>query len=309
MRLELDSSSRAFIDLAKTGRRGWQAAVLTILLVVLLSVLGTSLMLTFTGWSIYLKHVHLADVGTTVVSGAANPLVCIFGLWLACKIILKRPFLSLVSTDLTFSVRRCFVGAALYLPANLLGIAAMSLYISTRYGAWTIPLDHFERPAASAIFAAVVAIIAIPFLAFAEELFFRGWLTQTIGQHVRMPALAAALVAILFAAFHTQYDLKIKTLMLATSLGLSALCLRDQRLELAIGAHSTMNICVVLKLLLFTGPVHHMQVATTITTYDWISLAILKGALPLGAMYGVLQITGGWFSPTEPLPAKLPASG
>jgi hypothetical protein len=56
------------------------------------------------------------------------------------------------------------------------------------------------------------------------------------------------------------------------------------RFELAIGAHSMMNICVVLQILLFTGPLPHVQTSATVTTFDWLFLVILKGALPFALM-------------------------
>jgi uncharacterized protein len=292
-----NDSSRAFIDLAKMGRSGWRTVALTILLIAFLSILSTLVTLIFTGWSVYFKDFRIVDAGNAIVSGAANPLVCVFGFWLACKRILRRPFRSLISTDLTFSARRCLLGAALFLLANVLSLMAITLYASMRYGAWMIPFGHFEWPHSSQVFGAVAAIIGIPFFAFAEELFFRGWLTQTLGQYIRVPMVVVVLVAMLFAAYHTQYDLQKKTLMLVGSLGLSALCLRDQRLELAIGAHLMMNICVVLQILFFTGPLPHVQTLTTVKTFDWLSLVILKGALPLALMYWLLQKTTGWYVP------------
>ncbi|MFT4510597.1 CPBP family intramembrane glutamic endopeptidase [Caballeronia sp. 15711] len=140
-------------------------------------------------------------------------------------------------------------------------------------------------------------LIVIPFLAFAEELFFRAWLTQTIRHYIRSTIIVVALVAVLFAAYHTQYDLREKMLMVVSSLGFSALSLRDQRLELAIGAHSMMNVCATLQVLFFTGPLPQAQVPATML--DWCTLVILKGALPLVLMYGVLQKTGGWSAPTD----------
>ena len=189
------------------------------------------------------------------------------------------------------------LGAMIYLPANALGLTAMSLYSSIRYGAWISPLGHLEWPSSGGIFGAVAAIIAIPFFAFAEELFFRGWLTQTLGQFIRVPLVVATLVAVLFAIYHAQYNVQQKMLILVTSIGLSALCLRDQRLELAVGAHSAMNICVALQLLLFSDS--HLPGSVTATTLDWLFLVSLKGVLPLGLMYWLLQITKGWFSPVE----------
>lgn len=298
MRSKFDSSARAFINLGKMGRSGWRTAISTIFLIASLGLLSTLVTLIFADWTLFFRNLRAIDVGNIVISGAANPLVCIFGFWLACRTILRRPFRSLISADLTFSIRRCLQGAAVYLCTNVLGLFAMALYASVRCGTWIFPFGHFVWPRSDQVIAAVFAIIAIPFAAFTEELFFRGWLTQTLGQYIRAPMVNVTLVAVLFAAYHTHYDLKLRTLMLVSSLGLSALCLRDQRLELAIGAHTMMNICVVLQVFLFSGPPPGMRGLTVVTTFDWLFLVILKGAVPLALMYGLLQVTRGWFAPS-----------
>lgn len=298
MKLE-DGFSRAFIDLARMGRTDWRAAVLTVALIAFLSVISNLPVLLFTGGSLYFRNYPIANAVKDIAHAATNPIVSIFAFWLACRKILRRPFRSLISIDRTFSFRRCLLGAALYLPVNVIGLAAMSLYASMRYGAWTVPFHHFEWPHGSGIIAAVLAIIGIPFLAFGEELYFRGWLTQTLGQYIRVPVVVVAIVAVAFAAYHTQYDLRGKMLMVISSLGFSALSLRDQRLEFSIGAHSMLNTCVVLQTLFLTGPMPHFQTSATVTTFDWFVFTLLKGALPLALMYWFLQKTKGWFTPVD----------
>jgi uncharacterized protein len=175
---------------------------------------------------------------------------------------------------------------------------AMSLFFSMRAGAWLVPFRHFEWPHhKDQIVASIGMLIVIPFLAFAEELFVRAWLTQTLRHYIRSTITVVALVAALFAAYHTQYDLREKMLMVVCSLGFSALSLRDQRLELAIGAHSMMNVCATLQPLFFTGlrPRAHIPA----TMLDWCTLVILKGALPYALMYALLQKTSRWFAPAE----------
>jgi uncharacterized protein len=241
---------------------------------------------------------HIPDADKTVVFGVVEAAVGIFVLWLACEKILQRPFRSLISTDVTFDVRRCLLGAALYLPANALGLIAMSLFFSIRAGAWLLPFRHFEWPHHNdQIVASMGMLIVIPILAFSEELFFRAWLTQTLGHYIRFPIIVVALVAVLFAVDHTQYDSREQMLIMVCSLGLSALSLRDQRLELAIGAHSMMNVCATLQPLFFTGlrPRAHIPA----TMLDWCTLVILKGALPYALMYALLQKTSRWFAPAE----------
>lgn len=299
--------SFAFIDLARMGRTDWRTVALTILLVKFLSILFVMISLIVAVSPTFFKHplFHIPDADRTVIFELAEAAASIFGFWLACKKFLRRPFRSLISTDMTFDIRRCLLGAALYLPANALGLVAMSLFFSMRAGVWLVPFRHFEWPHHNEqIITSIGVLIVIPVLAFAEELFFRAWLTQTLRHYIRSTVAVVALVAVLFAAYHTQYDLREKMLMVVCSLGFSALSLRDQRLELAIGAHSMMNVCATLQSLFFTGPLPHAQVPATML--DWCTLVILKGALPLVMMYGVLQKTGGWSAPTD---ARLASPG
>jgi membrane protease YdiL (CAAX protease family) len=287
---------RAFIDLAEMGRTDWRSIALTIVLVVSLSIPAN---LTAALVQIVFLHrfVSISDVFKAAVFHVAIVVACILALRLICRKILRRPFRSLISTDLTFKIRRCLLGAALCLPAQVGSLVIFSLYFSMRTG--SVLLRHFEWPHDIAqIEATIPMIILIPFLAFIEELFFRAWLTQTLGHYIRSTIIVVALVAVLFAAIHTQYNFWQKMQVLVDSLGLSALSLRDRRLELAIGAHSMMNVCVTLQALFLTGPLPFVDHAIT-TTLDLWSIAILRGAIPYALLYGLAQITGAWFVPAE----------
>lgn len=292
MKLENDTS-HAFIDLSKVGRTDWRSVALTALLVKFLSFAIAMISVIAVVSANFSRH-GLFHIFTSVIADLADAVAYIFGLWLACKKIIRRPFLSLISTDMTFDIRRCFLGAAVFLLSNTFSLAAISLFFSMRTGTWLIPFHHFEWPRYNdQIVESVGMSMVIPFLAFAEELVFRGWLTQTLKRYIRAPIIVVALVAVLFAAYHTQYGLREKMLMTAYSVGLSVLSLRDQRLELAIGAHSMMNVYATLQILFLTGPLPHTPIPET--TLDWCALVILKGALPFAVMYGLLQRTGGWF--------------
>ncbi len=289
--------SYSFIDLAKLGRTDWWAPALTLLVIALISVLSTLSVLAFTGWSVYFSHFNAAaQIKGLLTSGGT--LVGVVGFWVSCKYVMRRPFRSLISVDLTFSVRRCLFGAALFLPINLLALTALTLYASARYGTWMIPFGHLRVPDSGQIFTAAAEIIAIPFLAFSEELFFRGWLTQTLRQYVRVRFVIVAIVALAFAVYHTRYDFHMKALLFAASFGLSGLSLRDQRLELAVGAHTMLNICVVLEMPFFTGT-WHTQASAPVMMFDWVFLVLLKGALPFALMYWFLQKTSGWITPNR----------
>jgi uncharacterized protein len=297
----MKAKSYSFIDLSRLGRTEWWASVLTVLFIAIVGILlnlGFGIAL---GGSIYMRNLHFATVIGNGVPGATDAIVAILGFWLACKFVLLRPFSSLISTDLKFRIRRCLFGAALYLLLHFITIAAVSTFLSMRAGVWLIPFRHFVWPHADKVFVTLLTIVTIPFLAFSEELFFRGWLTQTLRQYVRFPVAVVVIVAVVFAAYHRQYDFHGKIEIFAASLGYSVLSLRDQRLELSIGAHTMLNICVALHNLFFPGPffTHIASVPSHITfgPLDWFALAAIKGALPFALMYWSLQKTKGWFTP------------
>jgi uncharacterized protein len=292
------NSSRAFIDLAKMGRTDWRSVVLTILLVWFLCI-PMGLIAVFQ--QIFFAHrlVHVPDGVKTTVFHVVNAGAFIFSLRLICKKILRRPFRSLISTDLTFDIRRCLLGAALCLPANAVSLVAFALFFWMQVG--TPLFRHFEWPHHDQIVASMGALVVIPFLAFVEELIFRAWLTQTLGQYIRSTMLIVASVAIVFAAAHTQYDLLGKVQIMVDSVGLSALSLRDRRLELAIGVHSMMNVCAALQALVFTGVLPHVQ--SPVTALDSWSIVILRGVLPYALMYWLVHKTAGWFAPADSCPA------
>ncbi|MDP9651824.1 CPBP family intramembrane glutamic endopeptidase [Paraburkholderia caledonica] len=99
-------------------------------------------------------------------------------------------------------------------------------------------------------------LFGVSFFAFGEELYMRGWLTQTLGQYIRVPVVVVIIVAGSFALLHTQYAWLIKFEMFLTGLGFSVLSLRDRRLELAVGAHSMANVWAGLKGIIYTGQQH-----------------------------------------------------
>lgn len=295
-----NSSPNAFIDLARLGRTGWRGDAYTFLLLKFIALVFSLSSLIAVNWGYFSEHRPFPtnDANENLLFTVVDAAACIFGLWLACKRILRRPFRSLISVDMMFDIRRCLLGAALYLPVNAIGLLAISCFSSLRAGTWLFPFQRFEWPHHNdQIAASMSMLIAIPMLAFSEELYFRAWLTQTLGRYIRSTTIVVMLVAVAFAAVHSQYDLRMKVLILVNSFGLSALILRDKRLELAIGAHAMWNICATLQTLFFTGPLAHTH--TQVTTLDWAILVILKGILPYAVMYGLLQRMGGWFAQSD----------
>lgn len=308
----INDSARAFIDLAKLGRISLWAIVLTLLLIISINAVSALGILAFSPANVqsaFYKNFSIINELESSFTGAAG-IGGIVGSWLACRFILHRPYVSIVSAGLKFNIPRVLLGMALFLPAFAVSVIAGSVYFWARYGTWHTPLGGFNlNPHVvgfGPIFSLFAGPVAIGVLAFGEEQFFRGWLTQTLGQYIRVPAVVVIIVAVLFAVYHTQYDLPVKAVMLFNSIGFSVLSLRDQRLELAVGAHTMLNTCVAMLIPTFFVSAHpHVNLPNafymshTVLILDIIVFALIKGALPFALMYWFLQKTNGWFEPNR----------
>jgi len=298
-----NDSARAFIDLARLGRTDWRALALTILILVCLGVVANlgALILPIPGMqafrNLYFHHFSFSLAAQNLLTTAGGP-VGVLGFWLACKFVLRRPFASLISADLRFSVKRFLLGGGLYLAVYAISLVVMCIYAGLRFDVWSSPIGHFEfqvDPHGNRILqtlSALFLMLGVSFFAFGEELYMRGWLTQTLGQYIRLPFVVVLIVAGSFALLHTQYTWLVKFEMFLTGLGFSVLSLRDRRLELAVGAHSMSNIWIWSKGIIYTGQQHF---DFHISFQDYIVFDLIKTALPVALMYLVLNVTNGWF--------------
>jgi uncharacterized protein len=235
------SDSFAFIDLARLGRTDWWSS-----LKALIKIVFWWLACCFVA-AIPIKLRHLPVGSADVLALAAVAVGWTLGLRGALKS-QRRPFLSLVSTDGRLRLERCCLGAALWLVGALIPAGGWCLYKSITAPAELVAaLRHFSLPHASLLAATLLCIALIPIQAAAEELVFRGWLTQTLGQFLRSPPLLVFVVAIVFAlghgSTHGRYALLTYAVM---SVGASMLTLFDQRIELAIGIHTANNVLALL---------------------------------------------------------------
>jgi uncharacterized protein len=137
---------RMFINLAEIGRSDWRSVVLTFLLVRSINLLFAATSAIVVTSSTFLEHgiLYIPSSLRKTIFEVVDAIGYIFGLWLACKKIMKRPFRSPISTDMTFDIRRCFLGAALYFAANAISFMTISLFTSMRAGAWVFTPRQFE---------------------------------------------------------------------------------------------------------------------------------------------------------------------
>jgi len=244
--------SRRYIDLARLGRTDWRCGLGGLGRIVIYSVAG--LIAGFIGSGLVIVIViavrpvlgsgaylgTLAPVAMTVAA-AGMTWMMIKGVQHAVTLSQQRPLWSLYGNVNGLSVPRIAIGLGI----ALIGEAAIlqgSAWISGDNVGW------FDWPASEMATLSCLANLALVLIqASGEELIFRGWLTQSLGQVVRSRFALTLIIALLFALSH-GFSHGIFTLpyFMIASLEFSALSLRDGRLELAIGAHIAHNWLSVL---------------------------------------------------------------
>jgi hypothetical protein len=223
----------AFIDLAGLGRNTAWSYIATLLRIVLLPmvflVLAMISLIAVSG-----ARWQRGTTATGVVIALAVAAVIIAGLALAWGVARshRRPWRSLIAADLRLDWRRLAIGA---------GVEAALLGLTIALGHW---LAGQPWPSGSSVpLPALAAILLlIPFQAASEEMLFRGYLTQALGRLSRHRIVIVLVVGVVFGALHLDaYGALTLPYLLSLSLIFSLVSLRDERLELVIGAHTANN--------------------------------------------------------------------
>jgi len=261
-----------FIDLAALGRNTWRSYVATLLRVIFLPLAFLALVvagLFFVDAGPLLRD---SEVPTSVIALATGSVI-VMGLGLVWGVVRshRRPWMSLISPDLRLDWRRLAIGAAV-------GGALLALSV----GLGRLVAGE-PSPAASAITlpGLLVVLLLVPLQAASEEMLFRGYLTQALGRVLRRRAVIAVVVGLLFGAVHLNaYGPLTIPYLLVLSLVYSAVSLRDERLELVIGAHTANNWLAI-------GAFGALGAAGRGVRLDWPAFAILivNGAL----FYGITR--------------------
>jgi membrane protease YdiL (CAAX protease family) len=267
-----------FIDLAELGRNSWRSYVATLLRVILLplallALAGAALFFTNAG------RLLLGPAAPIMVIAVALGLVIATGLALAWGVARshRRPWMSLISPDLRLDWRRLAIGAAVQATLVALTLAVSHLMTGQPW------------PSGSGISLPGLAVVMllVPFQAASEEMLFRGYLTQALGRLMRDRAKIAVAVGAVFGAAHffAYGPLTIPYLALLSMI-FSLVSLRDERLELVIGAHTANNWVAL-------GAFDALGAAGKGVRIDWeaIAILVLNGAL----FYGLTRLLVGRF--------------
>jgi len=241
-----------FLDLPQQGKTEWWRYVIGFLLVLFFwFVLGSVAAVSLAFYSIVDGNPDtFVDLNTGFVAGI-DPMVnfvavnlsfimLIVGLVVAMRWIHKRPFRTLITPAKQINWRRVWQGFVVYL--LLVALSSVVEYI-TNPDIYALTFD-WQR------FAPFVLLILIltPLQTSAEELFFRGYLLQTAGHFWRNSFLLAVINGILFMLPHLPNpEVSNGPLLLALyyfGIGafLAFVTVRDNGLELALGAHAANNL-------------------------------------------------------------------
>ena len=168
----------------------------------------------------------------------------ILALYTAVQFIHQREFISLITPKNQVKISRICQGFLLWL--ILLGIACAIEYALFPQS-YQLNFNSYKF----FMFLPFVLILT-PIQTSVEELFFRGYIMQTVGLITRIPWIPIVFSSLIFAAIHLgNPEVKTSFLLLAIfylglSLFLAIITVKDNSLELALGVHAANNLFTVL---------------------------------------------------------------
>lgn len=231
---EMESENK-FLDLAKLGKSRWQYYLGSFFLITALwQILGAI------PYLILLLLFPSAGEIWRFTALTVSFVFLILGLYMAVTLIHQRKFITLITPTLKVSWKRIFEGFAVWFV-----LVAVVSVVDT-----LIRPDFYTfsfNPVPWLLFT-VVSLVFVTIQSFSEELLFRGYLLQALGLLTRNKGLLLLISGILFAVPHflnpeMQSSFALMSLYyFATGVFFTALVLRDDRLELALGAHAANNL-------------------------------------------------------------------
>jgi hypothetical protein len=245
------SKADTYLDLARLGRTGWLRHILAIGLILFFwQVIGAlpSIILIFlvstdgnpqTTVSASGQFSGVVPVVSLAVILSAS-VVFQIGIYLSIRFIHLRPFRTLITPERRISWKRILQGFIVWV--ILLGTMTLveEFLYPGRY-TWTLNLRQFLP-------FTVLALFLIPIQASAEELFFRGYLMQSIGLRLRNIWILSVLSGLVFMLPHLlNPEARINFVLMGfyyffIGAVMAYVTLRDGRLELAIGLHIANNL-------------------------------------------------------------------
>lgn len=234
--------SRPFLSAAEQGNNHWLIVVFTLFLVLLFVTSATAALL----FPLMLRYpsanvLQLAPA-PLALTAALLPFAATFpALWLALRFLHRRPFRSLITPAGAFRWR-LFAVTGLVWFALAAAVDAVQYAIDPSVYRWSFDAARFLPYL-------LAALLLMPIQTCAEELVFRGYLTQVIGVRARRLWLPLVLPSLFFALLHLPNP-EVGALglvyafpqYLGIGLLLGWITLRSQGLEMAFGLHLANNL-------------------------------------------------------------------
>ncbi len=281
-----------YLDLAQKGKNDWWRYLLGFLLIFALwQVIGAIPTLVLFALNLLDANVLVSFVVFMFAS------VCFLaGIFLAVRLIHQRRFLTLITPAARFSFGRFFQGFFVWLVLVGLMAAAEAFLHPGRY-VWTLDLPRFLP-------FVFLALVLLPIQTSTEELFFRGYLLQGLGQlRLRNIWLLSLISGLAFGPPHLlnpeAQSNPLLMLVYYVSMGavMAYVTLRDGRLELALGLHAANNLFSAL-LANYTVTVLPTPALFTVTELDAVYSVLTALA---GLLIFVLVFAIGWRKKAESL--------
>jgi membrane protease YdiL (CAAX protease family)/MFS family permease len=225
----------AFIDLAKLGVNTRGAYARALLRIILYPVAAAVLLGLAIAANAVLHHRSPGSIAAIAAILEKYGLIVVAGAAVVHSVVRihRRPWRSLIAPDLRIDWRRIAIGLGV-------GLAILVAELAGVHEATGAP---WRLGPLAALPALALGLVLIPLQSATEELLFRGYLTQALGRITRSRVMIAAAVGVVFGLLHLNaYGALTVAYFLVVSLTFSLVSLRDERLELAIGGHSAMNL-------------------------------------------------------------------
>jgi membrane protease YdiL (CAAX protease family) len=236
----------AFLSAARQGRNSWWRYGLSLLVIAFFWIILGSIPLII--WGFFYPQIILTQATTPIdqvwqyTAVSLSFVFFLLGLLIAVKAIHQRRFLTLIQANAVVRGRRILKGA---------GVWAMLMGLSYLIEAAIFPSHFVVTFHAAAWFVLVpIALLLTSIQSATEELFFRGYLLQGLGLLTRNRWIVIFITSIIFAVLHfgnpevaaSNSFVWIALHYFAIGVFFGFITLKDNSLELAIGAHAANNL-------------------------------------------------------------------
>lgn len=248
--------SKQYLSLAREGKNAWWRYGLTIIVVLffwqIIGVIPFGILIAFLNTDgdpstqFNLETFQFEGVSPLLPYLALNfsLIALLIGLYISVRLLHKRSLISLIAPNDQVRWNRLFQGFGVYFLLASVASLVEAVLFPGRYQL-TLHLSQF-------LIFLPIALVVTPLQTSAEELFFRGYLMQGIGLKSKHPPIPILVSSILFMLPHLLNPEAQQSMILLASfyflfgVFLAFVTVKDNGLELAIGAHAANNLFIAL---------------------------------------------------------------